>query len=601
MNSYKGRKPPTSTANVNLSIPTENKRKNMEKQNLDKVLLGERLSIDEEMVPGTIHLIDLEGVLNVKKDSGSQSNIILQPQPSSNPNDPLRWPKSKKIAQFSLLWLWSFVQGAGINWAGPLFTIWTEEFNCTFAQLNIAAAICFAFLGIGSVFLQPTAMKLGRRFVYLASTFVVIISNIIGSQGNSVQILYVVNFLSGFATAPGDTLVEISTTDVFFQHERASYLSWFVLSLYAGSDLGPVASGYIVQNLHWRWCYYIQVIISGVILILQLFFMEDTTFERRETEELEDTIMQQIKSRETILSAVQSGQLSQARVNSDDKLNAIVSVNNSINTDDDSIDYSIPKRTYWQKMRLVETEYNDSRSWLTIFYRPFFLFTIPAVMWGGLVYGSQMMWLSLLATTQSQIFSVAPYNFTTPQVGLTNIGALVGSLIGMAYGGPFVDWVTIKLSIRNNGIMEPEFRLWTMIVPTILNAAGLLAYGLGVSYETHWFIPAGLGQGFLGFSMASSGAICLTYSIDSYPKLASEGLVLMLLLRNLIGCGFTFAIQPWLNKSGLKLTTWLMFMLSLVINGSFVIMIKWGKDFRRATKDSYYKYSDPMFGELFKK
>ncbi|CAK7893932.1 protein Hol1p [[Candida] anglica] len=573
----------------------------MEKQNLDKVLSGERLSIDEEMVPGTIHLIDLEGVLNVKKDSGSQSNIILQPQPSSNPNDPLRWPKSKKIAQFSLLWFWAFMQAVTVNWSGPIYTLWTEEFNCTFMQLNISAAICFIFLGIGSVFLQPTAMKFGRRFVYLASTFFAMISNIIGAQGNTVEVLYVVNFLSGFAAAPGDTLVEISTTDVFYQHERASYLSWFVMALYAGSDLGPVACGYIVETMSWRWCYYFQVIILGAIFIAQLFYMEDTTFERRETEELEDTIMQQIKSRETILSAVQSGQLSQERVNSDDKLNTIVSVNNSINTDDDSIDHSIPMRTYWQRMRLVESEFNDSRSWLTIFYRPFFLFTIPAVMWGGLVYGSQMMWLSLLGTTQSEIFSVAPYNFTTPQVGLTNISALVGSLIGMVYGGPFVDWVTIKLSERNNGIMEPEFRLWTMIVPTILNAAGLLAYGLGVAYEAHWFISAGLGQALLGFSMASSGTICLTYSVDSYPKLASEGLVLMLLLRNLIGCGFTFAIQPWLDKSGLKLTTWLMFMLSIVINGSFVIMIKWGKDFRRATKDRYYKYSDPMFGELFKK
>ncbi|CAK7903995.1 protein Hol1p [[Candida] anglica] len=575
----------------------------MENQNLNKILSGEKLSIDEEMVPGTIHLVDLEGTLNVKKESGSQSNIILQPQPSSNPNDPLRWPKRKKLAQFSLLWFWAFMQAVAVNWSGPIWTLWTETFDCTYMQLNISSAICFIFLGIGCVFLQPTAMKMGRRFVYLGCTIIAIVSNIIGSQGNSVQVLYVVNLLSGFAAAPVDSLVEISTTDVFYQHERASYLAWFILALYAGSDLGPVACGYIVETLSWRWCYYIQIIIFGVLLIVQLFYMEDTTFERIDRDDLEDKIIQQMKSRETILSAVQNGQLSQERVNSDEKLNAIVSVNNSINTDDDdeSVDSSIPMRTYWQKMRLVETEYNDSRSWLTIFYRPFFLISFPAVIWGGVVYGSQMMWLSLLATTQSEIYSLPPYNFTTPQVGLTNFGALIGSLFGMAYGGPFVDWITIKLSKRNNGILEPEFRLWTMIVPTIFNAAGLLAYGLGAAYEAHWFVSAGIGQWLLGFAMSSSGAICLTYSVDSYPKLASEGLVLMLFIRNCIGCGFTFAIQPWLTRNGLKVTTWLMFMLSIIINGSFVVLIKWGKDFRRATKNNYYKYSDPMFGELFKK
>ena len=46
-----------------------------------------------------------------------------------------------------------------------------------------------------------------------------------------------------------------------------------------------------------------------------------------------------------------------------------------------------------------------------------------------------------------------------------------------------MDYCTIKLATRNEGILEPEFRLWTMIVPTIFNAAGLLAYGLGAAYR----------------------------------------------------------------------------------------------------------------------
>lgn len=85
----------------------------------------------------------------------------------------------------------------------------------------------------------------------------------------------------------------------------------------------------------------------------------------------------------------------------------------------------------------------------------------------------------------------------------------------MFYGGKFVDYVTIRLALKNNGILEPEFRLWTMVFPTIFNAAGLLAYGLGSYYHAHWTISVILGQGLIGFAMSSSGAICITYSMTA--------------------------------------------------------------------------------------
>lgn len=544
----------------------------------------------ELAVPGTVHLVDLEGTLNFKKEKHfhSSHNIILQPQPSRNPNDPLRWSKSKKQQQFWLLWIWAFLLAVAVNWTGPIWTDWTIEFSCSFTELNISSAICFLFLGLGCIFLQPTAMKLGRRFVYLTCTIIVIIGNIIGSQAISVEYLYVSNLLAGFAAAPVDSLVEISTTDVFFQHERAEYLSWFVFALYAGSDLGPVACGFIIQTMSWRWCFYFQIIFFAVLLVIQLFFMEDTTFERsKDILEKFDSL----NSNERI-SSPEIGELELCRNSNEkrkNKLNTSEIENLSI-SDISSSGSFIPIRTYWQSMRLIELEYSDSRSWFEIFYKPFLLTKFPSIVWGGLIYGSQMMWLSLLATTQSEIYATSPYNFSSEIVGLTNVGALIGSLFGMIYGGRFVDYCTIMLTARNKGILEPEFRLWTMIVPTIFNAAGLLAYGLGAAYKTNWTISVIIGQGLLGFAMSSSGSICLTYVVDSYPKIASEALVLMLFIRNCIGCGFTFAIQPWLDQCGLELTAWLMFMLSILINGSFIIMLKWGKKFRKMTTESYYKY-----------
>lgn len=567
------------------------------KETIERILDNQEVS--EKPVPGTVHLVDVEGNLNVKKGKGAK-NIILNPQPSSNVNDPLRWSKKKKLSQFWFLWLFSFLLSVLSNFSGPLYEEFTKTFNCSLMDCNVSSAICFIFLGIGCVLLQPTALKFGRRFVYMLCTVFAIISTAIGSQATQIQYLYGLNFLAGLAGVPVDSLVEISTTDVFFQHERAQYIAWFILALYAGCDLGPVAAGYVNQSMGWRWCFYFQLIFFCAIFVVELFYMEDTTFCR--DDEVENDILVQIKSRQTILSAVRSGELTPEFA---EKSNQGVTINPLRNgeedSDKDSINHSIPRRNYWQRMKPIELEYSDKRPWLSIAYRPAFLVCFPAVIWAGLVYGAQMMWLSLLSTTQSEIYAAKPYNFTTPQVGLTNVAAFIGAVFGMIYGGKFVDYAALKLAERNNGVFEPEFRLWTMIVPTIFNAGGLLAYGLPAYYGAHWAYSVVIGQGLLGFAMASSGGICLSYAIDCYSKLASEAMVLMLFSRNAIGCGFTFAIQPWLDRDGLSLTVWLMFMISLIINGSFLIMIKWGKDFRRRTAGLYEKFSDPMYFSGFKK
>lgn len=530
-------------------------------------------------IPGTVHLVDLQGELNVKKANTGDKDIILLPPPSNNPNDPLRWKYSKKFKQFFLLFWLAVFLAITVNWSPPIWLVWITEFNCTVNELNNAVALLFCFLGLGCLFMQPTALKLGRRFVYIICTCIVLIANIVGSQMTSVKHFYAVQILQGIGASPCDSLVQISTTDVFFQHERASYLSLFVLALYFGNYLGPTVSGYIVERLSWKWSFYLQIIMFGCILVIMLFYMEDTTFSRREDPTTVETeIVDQIYSRES------------AKDTSNYKLEEVSTESQQ----------EVAVKGYWQKMKLIQTDYNDTRSWLCIWYRPFFLLALPSVIWGGIIYGAQMMWLSYMATTQATIFGSPPYSFESGKIGLTNLGPLIGNIFGMAFGGKFVDWITIKLSERNNGIMEAEFRLYAMIVPTIINAAGILAYGLGSVNQQPWPLLVVIGYGFLGFAMSSTGSICMTYAIDCYPKLAAEAMVLILFIRNMIGMVFTFTFQYWLAKCGMTLLGWLLFMMSLVLNGSFIIMIIYGKKIRTSTFDYYLKISDASFGELFK-
>lgn len=42
-----------------------------------------------EPVPGTVHLIDIEGTIQAKHAHGTHRDIVLVPAPSSDPDDPV--------------------------------------------------------------------------------------------------------------------------------------------------------------------------------------------------------------------------------------------------------------------------------------------------------------------------------------------------------------------------------------------------------------------------------------------------------------------------------------------------------------------------------
>ena len=48
-------------------------------------------------VPGTLHLVDIEGNLSVKHASHDQPDVVLIPAPSDDPDDPLNWSTKRKL------------------------------------------------------------------------------------------------------------------------------------------------------------------------------------------------------------------------------------------------------------------------------------------------------------------------------------------------------------------------------------------------------------------------------------------------------------------------------------------------------------------------
>lgn len=58
---------------------------------------------NEVLPPGTVRLVDVENKSHGKHASGAQSDVILNPAPSEDPEDPLNWSPRRKLLATSCI------------------------------------------------------------------------------------------------------------------------------------------------------------------------------------------------------------------------------------------------------------------------------------------------------------------------------------------------------------------------------------------------------------------------------------------------------------------------------------------------------------------
>lgn len=62
-----------------------------------------KMAAAPEFIPGTVHLVDLEGTMHSRHAAGGKSDIVLVPAPSNHPDDPLNWTPRRKLLSLTCL------------------------------------------------------------------------------------------------------------------------------------------------------------------------------------------------------------------------------------------------------------------------------------------------------------------------------------------------------------------------------------------------------------------------------------------------------------------------------------------------------------------
>lgn len=380
--------------------------------------------------PGTVRL--------ESRIETATTSLILQPRPSTDPNDPLNWPKKSKYWNFGLVCFYAALVAEFINASSPTWGPMNKELGYSFEILNDSYAAGCAALAIGSVLLIPFALKFGRRPLYLFSLVFQFGISIWSAKMHSVADLMLVNILQCLFGSLAEVIVQMTIADVFFVHQRGRMNAIYVWVWLLASYLGSLIAGFVAQGQGWRWIWWWNVIVFGCSIFVFGFGYEETKFCPSTFQFVHDSAtgdidadVSRFNSHEDKINVDTKTPLASSSSNTKDKSSRRGNSDTDLAKSNDeettpqvgpdavTIDPGIQRKTYLQRLAIVTNTSSTDGSipaFIHHMYQPFILLaTVPAVTFAALTYGILVGLGDVMSTTLSTFMVQAPYNFSSVQ------------------------------------------------------------------------------------------------------------------------------------------------------------------------------------------
>lgn len=464
---------------------------------------------DPAWPPGTVQLERIVG--------GADAEIILQPRPTSDPNDPLNWPKWRKYLNFGMATLYAIMAFAQVNATTPTWGPMEDELGFSAVLMNNTYAIGCGTLALGSFMLIPFALKYGLRPIYILSSAAQMAIMIWAAKTQTAGDWWGVNALQCWVGSLAETMIQMTVADVFFVHQRGLMNSIYIWASNFGSSLAPVAAGFVTTSQGWRWVWWYMSIFFGLVLVALIFGFEESKFDWTKT-----VLVGRPAASDESLSHAKSNDQEKKAPLADPEKQAQAEQRTAEASEVASVFISsdIPRKTYWQMLGLTTTTPGPWQIFVRHAYQPFqILVTIPGVGYMSLVYAVLLAWQTVMSAALSTYMIEAPYNFDSTQIGLMNLAPFIGTTLGSLVCGPLSDGMILRLAKRNQGIYEPEMRLW-MFVPFIpFQVAGAFWFGYALQGGQSW-VAVAWAWGVCSFGTAPISSIALTYMTDAYNEVS---------------------------------------------------------------------------------
>ncbi|KAL0258305.1 hypothetical protein SLS55_007480 [Diplodia seriata] len=522
---------------------------------------------------------------SLKYDRSGPHPILLVPQPSDDPNDPLNWPLWRRDVILLVLSLLSVIAST----LSPLLAANTLtlafEFHRTFTDMALLTGYHLLGVGLAGFLFVPSARIWGKRHAFLLGTVFLIFSSAWGGavSGHDYTSLLWARIFQGVGLAPFEALVNAVVGDLYFVHERGKRMALSNLALFGGAFFTPVIVGKMTDTMGWRWTFYFVAIFAGLLLPPLVLFCPETAYRRDERLNLDmgdyqgsrgrnggtgggsfedgrgGTELAEAKTveegdgganRNSQQKSSQEGSLGECKGHGGETETQALHTHTAAATTPHS---PRPQKDSFVKTLMPFNGRKTDESFWKLALRPFPLFLQPGILWSCLIQGTLIGWTVMIGVVLAAVMLGPPLFFTEVETGYMYTGAFVGALVGFVLAGLLADSVPSYLTRLNGGVYEPEFRLVLVLPQLVLGCAGLYGFGVVAADIPRygWIWP----DVFFALEVAGMvlGAVASAlYVVDAHRDVAVEAFTCLLVFKNVFSFALTFKGYDWIVGAGVR-------------------------------------------------
>ncbi|KAK1469881.1 hypothetical protein CMEL01_01648 [Colletotrichum melonis] len=383
---------------------------------------------------------------------------------------------------------------------------WSTTRKC----INVGLVSALTFIA----FFAPLSELYGRLPIYHSSNILFTLFSILSAVSPNLPAIIIFRFLSGASGAAPLAIGGGTIADLIRPERRGLVVSVYFVGPILGPALGPVAAGYISQDLGWRWIFWVTAIPSGAFTLICFLCLRETYPPRLLHQRA--VALRRAHPESTFVTPGEKSALSPSTL----LLNALV--------------------------------------------RPVKMFFLsPIVLVLSIILALAYGYMYILLTTFTPVFT-SEYGFSLGTVGLVYLGLGVGFSVGAICNAIFNDRMANRRTARNDGHREPEFRLPIMARSILLTPLGLFFYGWTAQYHLHWILPI-VGSALLGAGLILIMMPLHTYLIDAFTKYAASAIAASTIFRCIVGAFLPLAGESLFNRLGLGWGSSLLGFVSLLL------------------------------------
>ncbi len=152
------------------------------------------------------------------------------------------------------------------------------------ASLDQVNWVLTSYIVAAAIMTPPTgwlARRFGRKELFIVAVSGFTVASILCGMAQSLEQMVAFRLLQGMFGAPLVPLSQAVLLDIYPRERHGEAMAIWGIGVMVGPILGPTLGGWLTENYHWRWVFYINLPI-GILTLLGLFaFLDRPARDRR--------------------------------------------------------------------------------------------------------------------------------------------------------------------------------------------------------------------------------------------------------------------------------------------------------------------------------